>query len=415
MKAAKVFMTSMLVISSASMAFAADIELRITGATAFRASSHQAIVNLITPATLEVAYVGSSLNGAGRAIFRGTSVANSSDTLTIKTSWSGSIRGIQSVASGGTVNPVTDWLANANLTGTPGIYQLATPISVPLTPVLPAHAALADNSQGETPYNHVNDSIYADLDGGPVGATPFVWVKGTHADATKQARLNLLTNITSQQAQLVLKNGAPFSFFSDTPSDSTYRVYALGRNVDSGTRLAAFAETFLDSLATFSASGIAQYQATVSGNRITGITLWTPSSNGYSSGGTLATALSNQVTSSENFFLVSYLSLNDAATLPNVTFNTTTGEFTPTNPALPFPILTFNGSAHTYSAVREGRYSFWNFEYFLYNGNILTPGEQGVVDELITEITTNTASVAGLKLDENFRVIRAAAGLYITD
>ena len=52
----------------------AQTTIRITGSTAFRAATHQAILAIITPATLNYGYSGAAgnLNGSTEAIFTGT-------------------------------------------------------------------------------------------------------------------------------------------------------------------------------------------------------------------------------------------------------------------------------------------------------------------------------------------------------
>lgn len=417
MKTKKILGLSALTLATAAMAFAADTELLITGATAFRSSSHQAIQNYVNNHAdwggLEIYYVGGSVNGASRAIFRATSGSNPADTLTIKTSWSGSLAGIQALATGANVS---EWLANSYITGTPGTYSIpASP--TPTYVAAPANAALADNSQAETPYI---GGTYTPLDADRVGAISFVWAKTpVHKNGSAQVVLDQITNITPLQAQLVTHGGAPASFFTKVPAHDAYTVLPLGRNSDSGTRLSAFAEIFLQPDASTALGSIEQYIVTDptdldgSGDIIS-LTGPVAATAGYSSGGTLAGFLGRSVASSFDTFLVSYLSLTDAASLPNVTFNPSTGEFSATNPALPFPILTFNGVEHSYAAVQEGKYSFWNYEYFLYDGSALTGAQQTVVDDLVDEITNNTASVSGLPLDNDFRVERAGAGQIIT-
>jgi hypothetical protein len=80
----------------------AQITIRITGSTAFRAATHQAILAIITPATLNYGYSGAAgnLNGSTEAIFTGTTTAAAgSVAVIIKTAWSGSVGGVFTLAT----------------------------------------------------------------------------------------------------------------------------------------------------------------------------------------------------------------------------------------------------------------------------------------------------------------------------
>ncbi|AHF92231.1 hypothetical protein OPIT5_20270 [Opitutaceae bacterium TAV5] len=387
MKPGKILMASMLAISTATMAFAADIELRITGSTAFRAATHAAINALIEPATREIGYVGTSgAAGATQAIYSGVMVGTS-QTIVVQTSYSGSLGGIASVAAVPPV-PLTTWPAESNLTGIPGEHQITGPAFISAV----ANVALADNSQGES--GNIGAG-FTTLTARRVGVVPFVWVKGNHADPTVQDALAKVKNINALQARVLLNGGVPLSFFTGDAADADYYTLPVGRDKESGTRLAALLE------AGFSVdSYVEQYEAIVSGTEIVDFGLW-PTDGGYTSGGTLATNLALPVNADQPVVLLGYVGINDATRLGAV-LDTDTGTLTGD------AILTFNGEPFSYDAIRQGRYSFWNYEYLLHGA--LNSNQQNAVTQLGDLITNDYAQLSGIKIDASFRVVRAGAG-----
>src|ERR1700748_3547620 len=78
----------------------AQTEMRLTGSTAFRSNTHTAIQNIFDAGTVTFAYID---NAAGTATISNTSAAIFKGNIrgvatTIKTHWSGSEAGIQTVA-----------------------------------------------------------------------------------------------------------------------------------------------------------------------------------------------------------------------------------------------------------------------------------------------------------------------------
>jgi hypothetical protein len=91
------------------------ITLHLTGSTAFRTAVQTAILHILS-GTPAVAFVGSSYGGASEAIITGTTNSNINGgpaTVTIKTYWSGSLAGIETVSQ---QIPLANFLANTNST-----------------------------------------------------------------------------------------------------------------------------------------------------------------------------------------------------------------------------------------------------------------------------------------------------------
>jgi len=147
------------------------------------------------------------------------------------------------------------------------------------------------------------------LSGKIVGVVDFVWVKGVGASTS-------ITNLTSPNAKLLL-GGTLTEDKLFSGGKATTHVYAFGRDEDSGTRVAALADSGYGVHV-----AVQQYQPT--GNPITSIALWPATTvdgiaypvgdPGFSGGGALAAALleTNNVANTE---FIGYLGLNDASVI----------------------------------------------------------------------------------------------------
>jgi hypothetical protein len=102
-------------------------------------------------------------------------------------------------------------------------------------------------------------------------------------------------NITARQAQALWRRGhLPLSFFTGNPNDRTNGVFAIGRNLDSGTRTAILAEIGLGSLAKVNQYDFNTNTRVVSltqgGTNLPGIS-FANGDGGDDSGGTLTTKI----------------------------------------------------------------------------------------------------------------------------
>jgi hypothetical protein len=213
-----------------------------------------------------------------------------------------------------------------------------------------------------------------------------------------------VTNLTSTQAQKLLGGTLLLSNLTGKSTDSGVHVYAVGRDQDSGTRVATLADT---------GYGVAkddfQYQPLYNGattptsppptpsGSITGAALWpaTPpvdsvnsptGDSGYNSGSLVAAAIA-QTSSYTNWF-IAYVGLNDGLTALGNAKNF---------------VLKYNGGSLTetggvwdVSGVESGTYKFWSYEHFLYlnlSGNALN-----VAKLIQNDILNTTASVSGVAI-----------------
>ena len=367
MKFSKFILASILALAFAGFASAQTV-VHITGSTAFRAAAHQAILGILQSGAT-YGYTGTSLGSAGQAIFTGTTATGSIPVI-IKTSWSGSVGGIIVLTKNFTVPDTAEgvtggWLANStpqSTTGTGG----ANPANI--DPPVTADVTFSDSFQSSTIYPSPILTGANGYKSGVVGVIPFQWVAGNGDPAT-------ITNITNQVANLALSGGLPLSQLTGLSTDEGTIVEVLGRDSDSGTRLETYAETGFGTL-----TSPTQYQATVSGGVITSLDPWPaqvtdgtsyPSGHeGYSSGGSLATALNTpgaQTAADNPGDLIGYLGITDAASV-------TTGR-----------TLSYAGVAYSPTAVYEGQYTFWAYEHVYYRSSYVAPG-QTVANQIAAQI-----------------------------
>jgi hypothetical protein len=289
----------------ASPAFA-DVTIYITGSTAFRAATSNAILHKMSFAGGQgYAFTGTSFTGSNNQVFVG-SVTGITGTVTVKTNWSGAVAGIKAL----TTSQSLSFLDYPATTGTAYTLNSSTGTASVnannLNTTSVADVSMADNWQASTSYT--NPSLTG---GGVVGVVPFAWVSSASAPSG-------LTNMTPQLARSLFSSGfCSAALFTNNPADASDQsagamVYAIGRDPLSGTRLVTFAES---GIGIFSA--VAQYQPSVNGvngstvNGISGTTITninqtaidasipttSPGQTGYGSGGTLADTLRYTTTS----------------------------------------------------------------------------------------------------------------------
>jgi len=365
-------------------ASAADLVIRIAGSTAMRSQ-----VNTTLTTGLGYTLVAATNAAPGSANFhvysKVTNTPNTGDKTIIKTSYGGSVGGVQAVAQGLTT---LSWLPNDAVAGTPTT-------SVPAVEAVPADLAFSDVWQNATVFNTptLSDTI--------VGVVQFRWVTNEGSP---------ITNITPQQARVLYSSGElPLSFFTGNTTDVATKVYAFGRDPDSGTRVTSFAETGLGTNPT-----VVQYKPTLSGSQpSTTITEIFPypattqfgisyvtGNGGESSGSSLAgfmgsTSASVPVRASAGFttgqvaaaqiYAVAPLGTSDAGTA--VTNGATIIGYNGRNPAA--------GTALA-NEIKNGSYHFWSYLHCMHNG--LTGDKLAFYNSITSTLTTTDAG--GIKLSE---------------
>ena len=438
MKSKKIILAGAVALACASLA-SSQTTIRITGSTAFRSATVTSIKNLLNTG-YDAAYTGTSDTGAQYATFVGTTNAAgiSGQSVIVQCAWTGSVEGVRDVSQGLTqpfikASQVIDAGGTGTTTNTASITTTTTNTTVYENAI--PEIALADNTQAATIYPTPS------LAQQQVGVIPFVFLKG-RVDAAHPASSEFgnITNITNQLAQALFTGGVNISLFTGVVDTTQTKLYAMGRNPLSGTRLVTFAETGYGA-----SSNATQFRPVVAGNvttgTITGIDLYLTETSGfgdgnnsYSSGGTLADELGRIVTDTTGsgnaydgvpFGLIGYVGVTDAARmLKNI--NTTTA-------ATVSYVLSYNGvslspvydsvaqtTTWDFTPVKEGKYSMWSYEYLTYrdesgpNGTVAYSGVgKTFADQLSLNIQSTLPSSAGIKLSD-MKVTRSSEGSPIT-
>jgi hypothetical protein len=395
MKAPKIFFAGLLALATAGAN--AQTVVHITGSTAFRAAVHEAITNILQTG-FTYAYSGTSFTGASQAIFEGKAYTNGIQVI-IKTSWSGSLAGIETVSQAVADATVNTFLTNTTQMSTAGTPSAPAVYDPPLIPEVCMSDGFQYTSQYPTPV----------LQAQSVGVVTFKFLKSAGAPTD-------ITNMTPLLAQALWENGSlPQSMFSSNPDDTNI-IYAIGRDPDSGTRKTAFLETGVQSfVAELTPAIVLQYAPSNSTGLVNkanqgSVTTQGPwpaetvdniqfenGDAGYSSGGDLAYAM--RATSGTPFIYVTYLGLSDAATAE-------AGGATE---------LTYNGIPYSDQAVRNGQYTYWTYEQMDYLPTYGTTDANGkaVADSIAQNILTNTAANVG-ELLSTMNVTRTQEGGPVT-
>jgi hypothetical protein len=381
MKAPKFLLAGLLALSTMGVAQAQTV-IHITGSTAYRSAVHEAITNFLSPG-FHYGYSGGTFTKASQAIFTG---ANDGIPVIIKTSWSGSLAGVETVSQAIPGATVSTFLVNSTPQTTAGASNAPAVYDPPIIP----EVAMEDGEQATTQYPRPA------LTQVQVGVVGFKFVVNTNGSTIG------LTNITPLLARALWTDGQlPLSMFNGN-SNSTTPVYALGRDWDSGTRNCAFLETGVQSfVSSLSPTAVKQWAPTnsagalVSGSNPGPVVtqgLWPcetidyitecDGDGGYGSGGDLAAAMS----ASSPYIYVAYLGLSDASTVEG-NLGTSVD-------------LTYNGIAYSANAVENGQYTFWCYEYLDYLPSYSTTSPNGytVANNLATAIANENLLSVGVNL-----------------
>lgn len=291
----------------------AQVDVYITGSTAFRANSYRSIrklydVNLTSQNPAD----GPSTPNQNQVTFTGTIPSLfGGQTVTVRTSHNGSAAGIQTVAQNLNISFRTS--------ATAGDTNMVTH---------QADMAFSDVFQRTTAFP---TPTLVDTN---VGVVVFAWVKSSQTPAT-------VTNITIQQCQAFLPNGLLFGdSFTGNLADSGTPVYLVGRDSGSGTRITQERDAlFVGGELNWTTNGIT-------------CNSWAPHPlGGYSSGSGIVTVLNSGCGAA-----LAYLGLPDAASVNGG------NNIIRYNGYLPF---TGSIGSPDFTAVRNGLYSAWGYEHLM--------------------------------------------------
>jgi hypothetical protein len=345
----------------AASASAQTTDITITGATAFRTATLQAIYdaydsvgNLGTDFFVCHSSSGnttSALTGSNQAVFKGT-FPGITGTTYIRTAFNGSTEGLNAIA--GNNNPAFLTQAAVNSATTSILGGVTSP-----TESIRPKFSFSDVYQSTSPVDNV---VLNPVGSSSVGIVTFCMIANEGAPAD-------LTNVTIQQARALWANGIqPLSLFTGDPTDTSY-VFATGRNDGSGTRAAYLTEWSFGV-----ANLVNQYIATstgTSGNTITKITA--VPANGLGTGNFTTSGANNASTlwGNTNVGNGGYASSSSLRTLMGLTSASVTvydGENQePVLENQPIQLITWLSSADSLVAATAGA------KILSYNGVLVTP------------------------------------------
>lgn len=358
MKISKTLLGGVALLGTTGLA-SAQTKIYVTGSSAFRASAITEITNLLNTngGFTGEASDNATFTSANVVTFTGGKINGT--PVTIKTSFSGSGAGIQTVAA--SANNFTVGFLPDGATGTAN--------ADPRVPTNPREAAvpdvaLSDVFQGTTPFNGTFNGVsYGKLTDNIVGVVAFTFAGSKNFPASQ--------TMTSQIAQQLFTTGAiPLSFFTGSnANDINTGVFATGRDADSGTRLTAAAETNIGVN-----TALVQYKPTVASGSVTGLAPYPAATingvqhgvgdGGEASGGSLRAFLTNTVsqaavnqvdnTFTSGGYLVTYLGVSD--------FNTVS--------AGGAVALAYNGIAESQTEIESGAYTLWGYEHLDYKASL---------------------------------------------
>jgi hypothetical protein len=450
---------SMLAINVAS----ALTEIRLTGSTAFRNATDNAIRD-----TLQTGYVWGSTGGTGiganQEIFVGLTIT-SNVQVEIKCSWSGSAGGIQTVAS---VSPSLaagqPFIIDATGVSFSGANATATVDVTPLTAAgasiasgditESAHADVALSDAYQTTTNFVagpafEGVTYTNLKDTLVGVVPFEWVKGQ--TTVSIGGVAGVTNVSIPQAQALMTGGIAMNQFTGLIADQSVIVGIVGRDHDSGTRIGAFYDGQIGGLVfgsptdAFNTSclqyepngatvGATQFDTQSAGTgTINALAAWPtesvlgetrPSgSEGFFSGSNVKGVLNRQCDLTSGNYIISYLGMSDANGVnPGTGYSYTDGAghtatVTPSLNALTFggyyPGTPTHPFGPPYTNILQGIYTFWGYEHYLYNSATIG-AKQAVADQIAAQVKLEADyNGVGIKLSDMVSS-RTGDGLSVT-
>ena len=395
----------------------------ITGSTAFRNAALTAIQNILSGAAATTTSGGTLAAPTGNLTnWINVTIPNVGSHYNIKCSFYGSVGGVNTTsnslswpfdtdATTGVTTHAVNWVSGAiQLQSTSGGSQITADTAVP-------DITFSDSFQHSTPFadNTLTDNI--------VGVAPFTWVASYGASAPSGQILSMSPDVVNA---LYSAGTVGLATLTGNPADKTSgaKLYAVGRDKDSGTRLCALAVSYFGPFT----QETLQYLPTVVGTAVTACNTFYPSETingvtydagdtGYASGGTLAGVMRNSTTAI-NGWLMTYLGKSDAKT---ALYSGSTGAGNAV--AVAWNGIQYYAGSGTFNdaAVQQGAYTFWSYEHEMYLptntyatfGLALAKATVPVVSSAgVGEVYTTLSGVSGYT--SQMQAARSDDGTYVT-
>ena len=438
---------SILMAAAAALSIAsasAQTVIYITGATAFRSAANNTLYSLYSNNLYATSATNANNSGALALYFTNCPLTNG-QRADIAVTWTGSEGGMRSVASG-TNNiqvPFYDFTkisngasANAFSTASPPYLQVTTPNTTDMvagtyTTMAKGMIGFSDSFQSSSRFMNGpragDGRRYVALNMQQVGVVPYSWVASRGWTNNFPDR-----NITYFNAFQALEVGETAgSSYSGRTNDSTIKIFTVGRNIDSGTRVITLAN-----LRYGVTRDVKQFQCFQSGGTITNMTWWPVRSingittglggGGENSGGVVGDYMTNVITSStlittetpddiitpgNTNYLIGYVSVADISSarrnagLTPLKYNGVEGRCHDSS--------TFTALDAGYTNIISGSYPFWGYEFVSFDNSSATANVRSLANDLVTRIKSfpSTSSIIAPNINLNdMRVRRTLDG-----
>ena len=389
-----ILLTLALGLAGAPSLLAGNVDVYVTGSTAFRANVYTACQKLFTTGTGTPVYYGDAAHGGAGSGFSSktaswamtgtpisTLTALGNNTLTIHGLFTGSIQGIQTTEQG-------TKLTFANADGTAGgncaTYSTNTPT-----------IGFSDASGTATPYpatgNYVEEQVCVQ---------PFVMVKSTAASGA----VTTISNVTWEQFEYGIPQGRiPLAAWTGKITDTNTFVCLLQRTKDSGTRRCETAGNYYQYTAPvgiylYDYTNNVWYTPTVLANTSYGASpngvIGTEGSGlnnanmnwgyGYIGGGDIANSLNNGNAANQ---AIAYLSINDGKGVGSANWNNVIS-YNGIWPTAAGAGIHGNTGTNDYSPITLGYYPLWGLEVLVHPVNPGAISDQDISEAQLGNQTT---------------------------
>ena len=337
----------------------AQVNIRISGAVAFRAQTSELIRSLYDPGFQQNPANAANATLAAWSGTASNKLGTGAQIVNIYVNYNGAVAGIQNLTIPSSAQFLTSF--------TPGVTTTAP---------APVDFSFSSIYQNTSPYT----SPVLD-DPQNFGVTPILWIKSTNSHPG-------LTNITSKQIQQIASLGyAPVGFFTGDTNE-TDLVHFVTRDATAGQRLIVFKD------AGYTAATPQAYQNNG--------TSWVFDSGGRTSTGQVITQLNTYSNA------ISYLTGVDAVSA--VTNGPTGAKILSYNGVFPLQgATTLSTVSNNWTPVITGQYSLWGYEHLL-KPSSLAGTALTVYSALTNSLSTNVSSQYTIAPIDAIRVERTSDG-----
>ena len=404
----------MAAVAALSIASASANEvIYITGATAFRSAANGTLFALYTNNLLAVSEPEATAT-ASIALYFTNCVLTNGNTVDLAVTWTGSEGGMQSVASG-TNNVTVPFYDKAKL-ASQGIIAKTFGVTTPNTATMAEDArtslqkgiiGCSDSFQASSRFQGGKKSsdgrTYNALTLTEVGIVPYSLIASKGYATTFPDRNMTLNNMWQILTATIGTSG---QLISGKTNDAQVKLFAVGRNIDSGTRVITLAN-----MKAALTDKVTQYRVTATNGGITAMTKYPQTTingivvgvgeSGESSGGTVAGWMTNTIPNSISLlgkgtstnYLAGYVSVADitsarrTAGLVTLKMNGVEGRC--------YDNATFTTLDAGYTNVITGAYPLWGYEFISYDPAVASDNTKALANNLITTIRSypSTSSV----------------------